>query len=1374
MRLRRWHTSRCKGTNRASFRRRQVRRSPARDLLSSGIRLRFERLEPRLAMAGVVINEFLALNTNGLMDEDGARSDWIELKNTDSAPVNIGGWYLADSEEQWQIPAVTLAANQHLVIFASGKNRAVLGQPLHTNFALNAEGDSLKLLMPDGITVVDAYDPFPPQLANVSYGLGSSGTTTEPLIDESAPVRVHVPTSGVLGTTWTSKGFDNSDGWFLGDTGVGYERDANPNPDYNNYFQFDVNALMPAAQNRDTIYLRIPFNVTDVSALQSLQLLMRYDDGFVAYLNGQLIASRNAPAAPTWSSQATTSRSDSSAIVYLPIDVTAHLGALSEGPNVLAIHGLNRNSGTNRQDFLISPMLVAQRALDAVTGYMATPTPSAANLEGTLGFVADTKFTVDRGFYNSPFNVEMTTATAGAQIRYTRDGSMPTATSGIVYNPATPPLITTTTILRAAAFKAGFTPTNVDTQTYIFLDDVVGQNGAGLPSHNIWGWRGPDWEMDPEIVGPYSGTIKDGLQSAASVSVVMPWEEWFGPGGIYIAGENIERPGSVELFTADGSEEFQIDAALEIVGGTSPDRWKTDKLSLRVTFKQPFGSTKLNAPVFSNSFFGDEAATEFDTLILDAQINFTWAYGGSGGVGYSAQQQRDLAKYIQDQFTADLQNATGGHAPHGRFVHLYINGLYWGMYTLHERPDESFGESYLGGNKDDYDVIKHNATTVVSGENTAIGNYNSLIGASFQNLSQPENYGAVTQLLAIDEFIDYMIVNFYVGNDDWAHHNWYATFNRVDPNGRWRFHSWDAEHVLRSVSEDVTGKGTLPNNTNGPTGIHQRLMASPEYRLRFSDRVQKHFHNGGAMTPDGAAALYAARVAEADPVIVGESARWGDSHREPAYTPADWRATQENLFANYFPNRTRIVQNQFGSRGWLVPLSAPSLSHYGGMVDPGFQLTMLNAAGLPIYYTLDGSDPRDPNTKLPSSSAILYIGPIALGAGGHVNARVFSEATEGQDNDWSAVIDAVFLPETPFPVRITELHYNPAPRAGMTDTQSMEFIELMNTGSQTVSLAGVQLTQFLSEPYLFGSGISLGPGERIVVAHSPSVFQAIYGAGIRLAAQGYGDANLSNNGERIALIGPLGETLEDFEFDDIEPWPTAPDGSGYSLHIIDPAGDPTDPANWRASIYAGGSPGAADMAIPGDYDGNGQVEQADAAAWRASFGLTVEPGTGADGNRDGTVSAADFVVWRSRMMAAPPIPASASAIPASGTSIAAATSQGVAEAAPLHSKSPGLVSVSEPQPPIIHSASRASTRLLVAEPVAAGQRLHTRRIDSILAVQVGEPAGRGWGESALRKNAPPAENDSIGVENRGEELEPSPSVWEDTAWLEGLSVVRVI
>ncbi|HEY3392942.1 MAG TPA: lamin tail domain-containing protein, partial [Lacipirellulaceae bacterium] len=1306
--------------NHAPVGRRSGRRAAARSFSSGRFRLQFERLEPRLAMAGVVINEFLALNTNGLSDEDGDESDWIELRNTDAAPVNVGGWYLADSEEQWQLPSVEIPAGAYLLVFASGKDRAVAGEELHTNFQLSGDGERLALLMPDGTTVVDEFDPFPPQVANVSYGRGSSAVATETLVDTTETVQVHVPTSSDLGTSWTAASFVPDGTWQSGDSPIGYERGGG-GIDYSSYFEFDVNSLMPATPiPRDTIYMRIPFSVADVGEFQSLTISMLYDDGYVAYLNGHKIAERNATASPQWDSSATTSHSDSVAIIYEPIPINQHLDKLIEGNNVLAIHGLNQIN--NRTDFLIGPMLLADRALPGAEGFMATPTPGAANAAGTLGVVADTTFSVDRGFYDAPFSVEISTATPEAVIRYTLDGSQPTATHGLVYNPASPPSISTTTTLRAAAFRTGWTPTNVDTQTYIFLDDVLEQDGSGLQPYAPWshfvqqGIANADWAMDPEIVSQYSSTIKDDLQAVPTLSVVMNWNELFGAGGIYISGKNIERAGSVEMFDAQGSTEFQIDGAVEIMGQTSTNRWNNDKLSFRVTFKQPFGPTDLNAALFTDPIFDQGATTEIDTFILDAVYNHSWTYGG----GSSPTVQRATAKLIQDQFTADLQNLTGGYSVHGRFVHLYLNGLYWGMYYLHERPDDAFAASYMGGDNDDYDVIKHVATDVVAGPATATANYNAMLNVVRQNLSIPANYAAAQELIDIDHFIDYMLVNYYVGNHDWALNtggkNWYATYNRVDANGKWRFHSWDAEHVLESLTEDRT----FLNPAGQPTEIHNHLMTSPEYRLRFADRVQNHFFNGGVMTPEVARSLYAARMAHIDRAIVGESARWGDNRREPPYRREEWLATQNDLLNNYFPFRTQIVLDQFIARGWRVQYEAPLMSQYGGTVEPGYQLTLSlppSRRGVPIYYTLDGSDPRDPATNLPRAGALLYSAPITIDAQVQVKARIFiDDAGSSSVNEWSPIVDKEFFLPTPYPLRFTELHYNPVAAPGGIQGEDLEFIEFMNVGSQTINLAGVQITQFGETPYTFASRF-LAPGERIVVARNPSVFQSVYGTGINLASTGYGAANLSNGGERIALLGPLGETLQDFVFDDEAPWPTSPDGGGYSLQIIDPLGDASDPANWRASNFLGGSPGGTDDSIPGDYDGNGLVEQADAAAWRASFGMTAEPGTGADGNRNGIVDAADFVVWRARMSAA-------QAAGAANSSLAVAAASGSAD-----SEAAGAASVSArdttdgiPFPESNRSRSNPSRRILFGGRTLGGSTPAADSLDLILVSQFGEDA----------------------------------------------------
>lgn len=136
-------------------------------------------------------------------------------------------------------------------------------------------------------------------------------------------------------------------------------------------------------------YVRVPFTVASPGGFDRLLLRMKHDDGFVAYLNGHEVASRNAPSTRTWNSAATAVRSDEDAIEFEEINITAGLSHLVPGQNVLAIHGLNFSAADG--DFLISPELVASttEVNPANIGYFTTPTPGGPN-PGTVSQVPPT------------------------------------------------------------------------------------------------------------------------------------------------------------------------------------------------------------------------------------------------------------------------------------------------------------------------------------------------------------------------------------------------------------------------------------------------------------------------------------------------------------------------------------------------------------------------------------------------------------------------------------------------------------------------------------------------------------------------------------------------------------------------------------------------------------------------------------------------------------------------------------------------------------------------------------------------------------------------------------------------------------------------
>ena len=458
---------------------------------------------------------------------------------------------------------------------------------------------------------------------------------------------------------------------------------------------------------------------------------------------------------------------------------------------------------------------------DGTLGYLLAATPGEENTGLYVGVVSDTTFTVDRGFFSESFEVEIATTTPGATIRYTLNGDPPDTSSGEVYSG--PITITTTTVLRAAAFKDDFLPSNVAAQTYIFAADVLQQDGSELGGVR-WGHAGADWEMDPLIVNHADPEIRpepDDLLRIPTVSLSLDFDRMWGSNGIYIRGENIETPVGFEYFdpSRPGSG-VQTNSTVQIVGGSSPQRWKVDKLSMRVRFTEDEGASELEYSVF-----GPDATNTFDTLVIDARLNNVWHYGG----GSDPDGQRGRAQYMRDEFASDLQNALGGYGPHAQHVHVYINGIYWGLHILHERPDDNFAASYLGGFAEDYDVIKHNASTVVSGSNASFRELNQILGTS-GNLSD-QQYEQAASLLDIDDFIDYMLLNYYIGNSDWSHQNWYASRSRTDPEGKWRFHSWDAEHSMENVNEDVTGKND--------TSVSHEHTASVDDASRIPTEVRR-------------------------------------------------------------------------------------------------------------------------------------------------------------------------------------------------------------------------------------------------------------------------------------------------------------------------------------------------------------------------------------------------------------------------------------------------------------------------------------------------------------------------------------------------------
>ncbi|HKS38092.1 MAG TPA: lamin tail domain-containing protein, partial [Verrucomicrobiae bacterium] len=377
-----------------------------------------------------------------------------------------------------------------------------------------------------------------------------------------------------------------------------------------------------------------------------------------------------------------------------------------------------------------------------------------------------------------------------------------------------------------------------------------------------------------------------------------------------------------------------------------------------------------------------------------------------------------------------------------------------------------------------------------------------------------------------------------------------------------KFIAWDGELTLNSPTQNRV------SSTDTASGLHTKLVANTEYRLDFADRVHKHLFNGGVLTPGVIAARYQKRIDEVDLAMIAESARWGDYRRDvhqyqtppyELYTHNIHFLNEKNrLLTQYFPGRTTTVLNQLRTAGLYPATAAPAFSQHGGRVALGFNLAMSAPAGM-IYYTTNGSDPRVIYTGAISASARTYGGPVAL------NNTVLVKARALNGSEWSALNEALFqVEELGVPLRITEIMYNPI------GGDPYEFLEIQNVGATTIDVSGFALD---GVSFVFPPNSVLASGQIVVLASSlsPSSFAARY-PGVSIL--GYFDDGLNNGGERIALLDRGLQTVTSVDYDDGNGWPSAANGGGPSLEIIDARGDPDDPANWRASAGNNGSPGS--------------------------------------------------------------------------------------------------------------------------------------------------------------------------------------------------------
>jgi len=605
------------------------------------------------------------------------------------------------------------------------------------------------------------------------------------------------------------------------------------------------------------------------------------------------------------------------------------------------------------------------------------------------------EFSHRHGFYTQPFTLKINTDIPGALLYYTLNGSDPLTSNSQMISASPLNINIDPGIIADRDLAPGFivrvcalvdekiVGTSIS-QTYVFTNNIVSHSRDNILPGPEWLALGSkqriSYGLDPEIYDnpKYSDQILDAFLSIPTISLVTDLGNLFDPdSGIYVNarfhGKEWERKASLELLDPDGSEGFQINCGVRIRGGWSRHS-ENPKHAFRIIFRNEYGESKLKYPLF-----GVEGVDEFKKIDLRTSQNYSWSYYGD---------YRNT--FVREVFSRVLNTQRDMNQPYSRsrYYHLFLNGTYWGLYQTQERTEASYAASYFGGRAEDYDVIKVNigdnfdAYNIEATDGT-LGKWMKLWDAGQQGFADNELYLKVQglnlngslnpnyeKLLDVDNLIDYMIITFFVGDfdgpvsrflNDARPNNFYAVYNRVNPDGI-KFFRHDGEHSLFDVSWglDRTGPYTAGQNSieSNPHWFHQKLSENSLYRLKFADRVYKHFFNSGALSIQNNIKRISDRKSEIETAIIAESARWGDSDETLNFplTKDDWENEINSIINNYLPTRQNIVLNQLKNKGLYFETATPKFNVHGGIVEKNFEVEISSPAGS-IYYTIDGTDP---------------------------------------------------------------------------------------------------------------------------------------------------------------------------------------------------------------------------------------------------------------------------------------------------------------------------------------------------------------------------------------------------------------------------------
>ncbi len=1122
----------------------------------------------------VVITEFLASNDdeiNGLKDEDGSNSDWIELRNYASYPVSLNGWYLTDDKknlDKWQFPDVTLNSGQYRIVFASGKDRTDPSSPLHTNFYLGITGEYLALVAPDGKTVVSEYRDVPAQYEDVSYGLavrtneylltGNYFLSPTPLTANSGPYNnlgpaisnvTHTPlrpmdAEDLMVTATiveTQKPVSSVRLYYRTHYGSEFSVPMFDDGAHNDGLAADgvYGALIPASAATSGQMLRYYVKAVDISGGENrlpLPLDLSGNNQSPEYF-GTVIANpsvtSNLPIFEwfTYNASASHTRTGTRASVYYQDRFYDNIFVRQRGGYTnAASQKFNFNKGygfyiNDELDKLGEINLNAQGADPAfIRQSLAFEVHRLCGVPASESFL--TLMQVNGGFDRVGILIEQVDEDLLKRYDLDPEGALYKFVQRVNLDPVFNDTITGIEkktrqwedLSDLQSVVDGLNaPTETERKNFVF-------DNLNLPAiMNYLSARCLTQDTDDVRKNFYFYRDTNGTGEW----LLLPWDKDYsfgviGDGGTYynhpLFGDYAHRKNNANQWNVLYEVLFNMPETREM--------YLRRLRSLMDQWLQPPG-TPTDQLFFFEARCDEVAAPAMPHIGISSYINsmknyfpgrrndLYVTYGPSGSeplIPESLAGSTELV--VTDTLISGVPGITTAQ------YHIPSDGSLGLTWTENDFSGSwSTGYTGIGYERSPGDAVNYSDLIATDINSQMSGRKSCYIRIPF-TISSPDDYDSLVLSMKYDDgFVAYIngtevTRRYFSGTPAW---------NSGAAGGRSDSACKVFEEIIISDSALVAGENILAIHALNNGSTSSDLLILPELKGAVNTIV--------------------------NPVVLDVDIN------NVEFNPASSIQDQEYI---------EIVNNS----GVAVDLSG---WHLSSAVDFTFAPGTVLISGGSVYVSPAAQSFRQRAVSPTGGEARFVVGPYK----GHFSN--WGETIVLTDTNQTVIDTFTYLPAPSDPqryLRITEIMYHPA-QGGSFNEEEYEYIELKNIGSESLLLDGVKFSSGIT--YAFNPGTSIPAGQYRLLVKNQAAFESRY-PGLSGLILGQYVGSLDNGGERIDLLDATNSTILDFAYKD--GWYDITDGDGFSLTIKDTS-DPDltqwdQKAGWRPSAAIGGSPGTDD------------------------------------------------------------------------------------------------------------------------------------------------------------------------------------------------------